>query len=362
MYLCRMNIRQRLLLILIGCLAGCVPPPEFEPADAGCLRSAYQGLFVLNEGAWTSNQASLDFYPSGDSLGHCAAVFQQVNGQPLGDVANHVVIDEDTLYIVVNNSRLIYKLQLPSLHLLGQLSLPASASPREMAITSPHKAYVTSFFTNHLFLFNPATMELLPDSIIVENTMEGISIAQDKAFVACGNYLPPEVNNKLAVIDTQTDELLQYIELPVENPGKVLTYQGKVLVACRGDYDPQGEGSAIVEVDPEGKTVTRVTKFEGSLFEMEIVEDALWVLRDSSVARIDLVTWEVEANFLQEKTLVASEAYYFYGIHYAPDQSALYIAMAHPTRNGQLLVLNPFGQIQQRLETGMFPGEVFFYN
>ncbi len=350
------------VVIWVTCLAGCVSPPTFEPVEEGCQRSEYKGIFVLNEGAWTSNQASLDYYPLEDSLSHCPGVFQQVNDQPLGDVANHMVVQQDTLFIVVNNSRLVYKVQLPSMRLLGQLSLPAGAAPREMTIISARKAYLTSFFTKYLFLFDPVSMTLLPDTVTIENTMEGIALGGNKAFVACGNYLPPEVNNKLAVIDIETDLLRQYIVLPVQNPGKVVPYQGKVLVACRGDYDPSGEGSAIVEIDPVAEAITQVARFEGSLFEMEVVEDALWVLRDSAVARIDLMTWEVEPNFLPFKKLEPENLYYLYGIHYAPSQASLYLTLAHPTRNGQLLILNPFGQIQQRLETGMFPGEVLFYN
>jgi hypothetical protein len=60
------------------------------------------GLWMVNEGAFNGNNASIDVrMPSGELV---RDVFQMVNGFPLGDVLQRVVVANDLAYAVLNNS------------------------------------------------------------------------------------------------------------------------------------------------------------------------------------------------------------------------------------------------------------------
>ena len=74
-----------------------------------------KGVLVLNEGAYTSPSASLSFYdPVADTVAN--NLFSYVNnGAILGDVAQSLTLLNGKLYIVVNNSNQIYKVDATTL-------------------------------------------------------------------------------------------------------------------------------------------------------------------------------------------------------------------------------------------------------
>ena len=93
-------------ILLLGILLAFVScnPDNNEPQD----KNIAKGLFILNEGTFTYANSSLTFYdPETDTVEN--NLFYKVNLAPLGDVANSMAIDENGMYIVVNNSKYVYK-------------------------------------------------------------------------------------------------------------------------------------------------------------------------------------------------------------------------------------------------------------
>ena len=93
-----------LISIVAALLFSCKPDKPVNP-------SAYtlgSGVLVLNEGNYQFSNASLSFYdPVADTVVN--NLFYKVNDAPLGDVAESMALVDGKLYIVVNNSNLIYK-------------------------------------------------------------------------------------------------------------------------------------------------------------------------------------------------------------------------------------------------------------
>ena len=78
-------------------------PDNKDPED----KNIAKGLFILNEGTFTYANSSLTFYdPEADTVEN--NLFYRVNLAPLGDVANSMAIDENGMYIVVNNSKYVF--------------------------------------------------------------------------------------------------------------------------------------------------------------------------------------------------------------------------------------------------------------
>jgi hypothetical protein len=344
------------LLLTLLLLPACIPPPQF-PEPTGCESGTYRGVFILNEGVWTQNNASLDVW---QDTAFCPAAFRRANGQPLGDVANSALLDGDTLFVVVNNSKLVYKLQLPEMKLLGQLALPPESAPREMLRIAPDKAFLTSFHTESLYAFNPLSMEMRA-GLKVANSQEGILQAEEKVFVACGSHPFDGPNNQLAIIDAASQRV-SYLDLPVENPGDLLLFEGKVLVSCRGNFDPSGPGGALLVVDAASARIERSIPFSGSLFDLELVGSSLLAIRDSSIARIDLGSFEVEANYLPKSLFTPDSRDLIYSLAYDEGTGELYVGIApFGAVDGEVVVLDPFLREVRRLKVGLYPGQVLFY-
>ena len=341
------------LLFLLG---SCIPPPEF-PAEEPCESEAYHGVFILNEGVWTQNNARLDVW---DGENSCQGIFEEVNESPLGDVANFALVDQDTLFLIINNSRLLYKVQLPSMKLLASLSFPEGASPREITRISAHQAFVTSFHTAELYEIDPSSMQIT-DSIAVENSMEGIISTHNKLFIACGNHPFDGKNNKLAVIDLAT-KAVRYVALPYENPGDLALFEDQILISCKGDFNPNGAGSALVIVDALTESVQETIHFEGTIFDIEEANGQLFVIRDSAIARLELRTGVLDKDYLPKSHLTSDDKDLIYCMAFDKTMGELYIGMApFGAVDGEVLRLDPFQRILAQKKAGLYPAHIFFY-
>lgn len=347
--------------VLLG-LTACIPAPEFTDA-ALCDKGTYTGVFVLNEGIWTQNNSTLSYYDENQDFASCPDVFAAVNQTPLGDTGNSYLLDSDTLYLIINQSAIVYKLLMPELRLLGELRLPAGASPRQMVKASPSRAYLTSLTDGQLYRFDPRSMELAGEPLAVENYMEGLVIAGDRLFVACGNYAFPAANNKVAVIDLQTDSLLQYIELPEENPGEILQVGTSLVVNCRGNYfQPGAPGSQLVWINPVSLAIERSLPLGQYADDMELLPDALLVLCDSAVMRVSLEDFSLDTDYLPKSLITADPLDRLYSVVYDDLKGELYVSNGkYGGVNGNCVVFDPFLNPVRSFETGIYPGEIFFY-
>ena len=96
--------RLFLLMALSALMFSCKPDKPVNPSEF----NIGSGLLVLNEGNFQYSNASLSFYDiQADTV--CNNLFYKVNDAPLGDVAESMALVDGKLYIVVNNSNYIYK-------------------------------------------------------------------------------------------------------------------------------------------------------------------------------------------------------------------------------------------------------------
>lgn len=341
---------------LLFLVTGCIAPPEF-PDEPECEGNDFRGVFILNEGVWTQNNARLDLW-RGDQI--CHGIFERVNERPLGDVGNFCLIDQDTLFVIVNNSRLLYKIQLPTMQLLQTLTFPEDASPREMVKVSPNQAFVTSFHTKTLYEMDPANM-MLAGEVPVENSMEGIVYQAGKIFVACGSHPFDGKNNKLAVINP-ISKAVHYLELPFENPGDLASYADLIIVSCKGDFDPNGMGSGLVVFDAKNEQLQRTIAFAGSIFDIEVVAENLLVIRDSAIAQVNLETWQIAEDYLPKSQLTSDTKDLIYTMAYDKQFGELYIGIApFGAVDGEVVRLDPFLREVGRKKAGLYPGQMVFY-
>lgn len=344
--------------------ASCIPPPTFPSEATDCNPGLQGGLLILSEGTFGNNEARLDYARNSSDSISCVSIFEKKNNQELGDVGQEMLQVGDRLYILVNNSHLVHELEFPSMVLLRSLQLPGGnrSSPRSLVPIGTDKLYITSLLDSGVYVVNTTSLRV-EKKVLLGNYPEGIAVSGQKAFVSLGNYVGVS-EPKLAVLDSSVDSLTEFIELPLANPGAVAEHQGSIWVACRGEFLTSEKKAGLVRINSESLAIEEVLAMSGNLQnELQTGKNFLFALRDSSIARLDLRTNILEENWIRREALTTNEFEYPYSLSLDEKEGLLYVGMAHGLgANGSIVVLNPFGQIERKIPSGRFPGQVLFWN
>ena len=213
-----------------------------------------KGLFVLNEGMFTNANSSLTFYdPETDTVEN--NLFYRVNLSPLGDVANSMMMDETGMYIVVNNSKYIYKVDPKTMKY--QSKLDGFVLPRYMFSIDRNKAYVSDQGLTGLWIVNPETMQKT-GFIELGNTTEKMVRVGDEVIVTnWSNYYQPETSNStIQFVNVETDELVDEIMVTAEPNSIVLDKNNNIWVLCSGGYMPPSE-PALFCINPVTREIIK---------------------------------------------------------------------------------------------------------
>ena len=130
-----MNKTLRIIAIsALVLLAGCM---KWEYGQEESFEAVSSGLFITNEGNFQYGNASLSFYdPASGEVEN--EVFYRANGMKLGDVAQSMTIRNGIGWIVVNNSHVVFAIDLNTFREVGRIT--NLTSPRYIHFVSDEKA------------------------------------------------------------------------------------------------------------------------------------------------------------------------------------------------------------------------------
>ena len=209
-------LTRTLLAAALLSLAGCMKYDYSLPDDMGygeLPEASGDGLFIINEGNFMYGNATLSYY---DPAAHTVQneVFARANGMKLGDVAQSMTIHGDLGWIVVNNSHVIFAIDLKTFREVGRIT--GLTSPRYMHFVSDTKAYVTQIWDSRICIIDPQRYEVTGYIDCPGMTPENASTEQmvqigDYVYVNCWSY-----QNRLLKIDTRTDRIVAQLEVGIQ--------------------------------------------------------------------------------------------------------------------------------------------------
>ena len=284
------------------------------------------GLFITNEGNFQYGNASLSYYDPaiGESQNE---VFFKANGMKLGDVAQSMTIFDNKGWIVVNNSHVIFAIDVHTFKEVGRIE--NLTSPRYIHFLSSEKAYVTQIWDNRIFIVNPSTYQVTGYIHVPEMTMESGSteqMVQYGKYVYCNCW---SYQNRIIKIDTETDRVVDELVIGIQPTSLVLDRYNKMWTITDGGYEgsPYGyEAPSLYCIDAETFKVEKEFKFSLGDWPSEVqlngTRDTLyWINRD--IWRMD-----VTSNRAPIHPFIEYTGTLYYGLTVNPTNGDVYVADA----------------------------------
>lgn len=319
------------------------------------LNASGSGLFICNEGNFQYGNATLSFYDPATRI-VSNEVFYRANGYRLGDVAQSITTYKDKCWIVVNNSHVIFAIDLTTFKETGRIE--NLTSPRYIHFVSDTKAYVTQLWDNRIFIINPQTYAVTGHIQVPDMTMENGSTEQ---MVQLGKYVYCNCwsyQNRIIKIDTETDRVVDELTVGIQPTSLVLDANENLWTITDGGYEgsPFGyESPSLFKIDLKTFAIENQYKFRlgesPSELQLNASRDTLyWV--NNHIWRMD-----IEASRLPVRPFIESRDTKYYGLTVSPANSDVYVADAIDyQQNGMIYRYSSDGELIDEFYVGIIPG------
>lgn len=353
-----MTLRTDHIALLAGAFAAlvCVSCMTWEYGEEEDFAASGRGLFVLNEGNFQYGNASLSYYdPATRQVEN--EVFYRANGMKLGDVAQSMTVRGDTGWVVVNNSHVVFAIDLRTFREVGRIT--NLTSPRYIHFLSDDKAYVTQLWDNRIFIIDPRRYEITgyiecPNMVAESGSTEQMVQRGRYVYVNCWSY-----QNRILKIDTETDTVVGELTVGIQPKSLVMDCHGKLWTLTDGGYEgsPYGsESPSLCRIDAETFTVEKEFRFKlgdaPSKVQLNGAGDRLYWLDDEAVWTLD-----VEAETLPTQPLIEGVGTLCYALTVDPANGEIYVADAIDYQQpGIVYRYSAAGELLDRFYAGVTPG------
>lgn len=326
--------------------------------------TAVNGLYLLNEGNWGSNKASLDYYDYSGGI-YRKNIYAQANPGVtlgLGDVGNDIQIYGSRLYVVVNSSNKMEILDVKTAKKIGQVDVPNC----RYVTFYKNKAYLTAY-DGYVAVIDTASLAI-DTKINVGQQPEEMAVVGTKLYVAnSGGYNAPNYERTLSVIDLTTNKEIKRIDVDI-NLHHVKTDQyGDLYVTSRGDYG--STPSNLYAIDTKTDVVKK--KFNIAASEITIDKDIayLYSVAWNNATQSNTISYGkinikdetvIPGNFITDGT--DKQIAIPYGLAVDPISADIYVTDAKDyVSPGTLYCFDKNGKKKFSVTTGDIPAHMVFY-
>ena len=349
-----------ILLSFVSCSEPEPPMPSSGNDNETATYNIAKGLFVLNEGTFTYANSSLTFYdPEADTVEN--NLFYRVNLAPLGDVANSMMMDETGMYIVVNNSKYIYKVDPKTMKY--QAKLDGFTMPRHIISINKNKAYVSDQESTGLWIIDPATMQKTGFIELGNTTEKMVRVGDEVVVTNWSNYYQPGTSNStIQFVNVATDELVDEMAVASEPNAIVKDKNDNIWVLCSGGYMPPCE-PALFCINPSKREVVRRYDFAEGDYPSSMTIDKegenLYIL-NGGFGTLDLYKMSIDDETLPTVPLVNSQSRVFSNVVISEDGDIYLTDVKNYVQNGEVVRYTSNGEFVTSFEAGIVPGAMMF--
>lgn len=321
-----------------------------------------------------SNKASLDYFDFATGVYH-RNIYAEANPtvvKELGDVGNDIQIYGSKLYAVINVSNYIEVMDVKTAKHIGKIDIPNVRYIR----FHEGKAYATSYVAPVKFDHNArvgyvaeidtATLKVLR-TVNVGYQPEELAFANNKIYVAnSGGYMFPNYDRTVSVIDLETFKEEKKLDVGINLHRMRVTPYNELIVSSRGDSYSQPSKLFIIDLETEEVTQT----VDMAVSNLDIVGDSAYVysVQWSHDTQKNTITYGimniktkeiVSRNFITDGT--EEDIVIPYGVKVNPITKDIYVTDAIDyVSPGTLRCYSKFGKLKWKVNTGDIPGHFAF--
>lgn len=356
------------LLYLAVALAACESDPIIAPIhkDTTIVTQDTRALYVLNEGAYGANNASLDVLlitrhqtiidstNRKDTIVTFDTLYQKNRIPALGDVGNDLKLINGKLYAVLNNSNEIVVVDPANAGELSRIAFGAGSGPNKIANIGGGKALVTQLYNIELELVDMSSNTRV-GTVNINRKSNDLGVLNNKAFISADSQ-------SIVVLDLATNAIDSVITVPY-SPQQIVvdSINNQIIVACQGDFnDPSGK-SYLVYINALTNEITKTEQVGLGVY-------AIGRLIPGPVGKLFMLTsGEVKSINLATRTIatapVLTSPKQYYGGGYDVQTNTLYLGDAAGfTGTGAVDAYNAStGALLKSYEAGIAPAHFAFY-
>ena len=324
-------------------------------------------VYILNEGLWGAKNANITSFIPNYKAESLSDVFVKVNGTKMGDVANAMMKEDDNIYILLNGSKYVARLDQGIKEQARYTFSETEGAPRCIDVEDDY-AYVTQY-GGQVSKINIKDMTL-DRTFKGGDNLEGIIEKDGKLYVANSYKSIYEYNKEVYVINAQTMTLETTIEV-VENPTKLFEIDNKIYLISAGNY--ADVPSALQVIDTKAGTskrilndVTKITEGpNGLIYGVKSMTD--WSTTPANYTHTFFTynpsTGSVnESSFLQDVPSALSTVD-IYLLEVDEKNGFIYVGTSDYTTNGTIYQFDKNGKLIQSFDSGgINPSAMVFVN
>ncbi|NOY51198.1 MAG: hypothetical protein GXO88_11650 [Chlorobi bacterium] len=336
-----------ILLIFGSCDKNQAPLPVGELEHA---------VFIVNEGNFTAGNASLTYYnQETDEL--IQQVFYRKNNAPLGDVANSIFIGTGYIFITVNNSHTVFKIDAKTG--IYNAKIDQLTSPRNFLKIDEGKALVSDLYENKLTLINIDDMTIL-SKINIGRTSENLLLKNNEVFITNWSAYNQEAeNNMLMVLNIQSMQIVDSVVVGKEPNSMVIDKDDNIWVLCSGGFMNE-EKPGLWKIHSSTHKVLKTLEYDDigtSPTDLAInpAGDSLYFINK------DVYSMSVNDNSIPVTPLiVAGENLNFYTLAIS-NKNQIYVGDANDyNKSGDIFRYSAEGKLITSFKAGIIPGDIAF--
>ncbi len=347
------------LIVVVCCwLASCVKDKPAAPAR-------YTGnsngrVYVVCEGNFGSGDASLYVYdPAGDSV--FGDVYKGVNNQDLGDVFQSMTKVGQRFFLCVNNSDKVVVLNAGNLTIAGTIAVP---KPRYMLAVSTTRAYVTSEYSRNVYVVNPQTLEVTDTVQLPHENTEGICLYDDHIIVCAWDT----ASNKVYKVAIASGEVVQDMQVAGYAPQESARDKEGMLWVLSGNR-AHGQPCALTRLDPSTGDILASYRFPAKADALKPVfnmtKDTLYFIEADyygGTTNNGIYRMGIHDSMLPVVPFVAAKAFqYFWALGIEPATGNIYAGDPKGfVQKGSVYVYRPDGTQVKKFDAGVGPGHFYF--
>ena len=353
------SLNITLAVFFLCWLAGC---KKDKPDEHTLPNLAPGNIFVVCEGAYGRGNATLYSIPPARDTAY-GDVFKSANPQSLGlgDVFQSMKKIGDKLFLCINSSDKIVVLNASDLKQTGDIQIP---KPRYILPVSPTKAYVSSLYSNNVYIINTQTMQLT-DSIILpyENT-EGMCLYNGTAFITTWDT----ASDLIYKIDITTDKVIQPVKISGYAAQSVLIDKEQMLWVLAGNKT-KGKAATLTRLDPFTGDVLTTYYFPKDADPLKPVfnnaKDTIYFIEvnyngepaNNGIYRMGIH----DANLPTQAFVTPGQYQYYWGLGIDPSNGNIYIGDPLGfNQKGRVMIYRQDGVLIRSFITGEGPGSFYF--